>query len=116
MRRGKHLKFGRETKQRKVLYKALATALIDHGQIKTTEAKAKTLSGYIDRLITSAKKRTLAARRLLLAQLGEKAVKKLMIEISPQFLGRNGGYTKIIKLGHRRSDGAPMVLIKLVKK
>lgn len=115
MRRGKHRKFGREVKQREGLYKALATALIDHGRIKTTEAKAKSLSGHIARLITLAKKQTLAARRLLLAQIGEKAVKKLIAEISPQFFDRNGGYTKISKLGQRRSDSAPMVLIEFTK-
>ncbi len=115
MRRGKQRKFGREAKQRGVLYRALATALIDHGRIKTTEAKAKSLSGHVDRLITLAKKQTLAARRLLLAQVGEKAVKKLMTEISPQFLARKGGYTRIMKLGQRRSDGAPMVLIEFTK-
>lgn len=115
MRRGKQRKFGREAGQRTVLYRALSTALIEHGRIKTTEAKAKSLSGHVDKLVTLAKKQTLAARRLLLAQIGEKAVKKLMGEISPQFESRNGGYTRIMKLGQRRSDSAPMVIIEFVK-
>jgi len=101
--------------QRKVLYRALATALIEHGKIKTTEAKAKSLSGYIDKLITSAKKQTLAARRLLLGQIGGKAVKKLMTDVVPRFESRKGGYTRIIKLGQRRSDSAPMVIIEFTK-
>ena len=115
MRRGKQRKFGREAGQRRVLYRALATALIDHGKIKTTVAKAKSMSGHVDELITTAKKNTLAARRLLLAQVGEKAVKKLMEDIAPKFESRNGGYTRTIKLGQRRSDGAPMAVIEFTK-
>lgn len=115
MRRGKQRKFGREAGQRAVLYRALSTALIEHGKIKTTQAKAKSLSGYIDKLITLAKKQTLAARRLLLAQVGEKAVKKLMAEVAPSMSSRNGGYTKTMKLGQRRSDSAPMVIIEFTK-
>ncbi len=115
MRRGKQRKFGREAGQRGVLYRALSTALIEHGQIKTTEAKAKSLSGHIDKLITLAKKQTLAARRLLLAQIGDKAVKKLMSEISVQLKDRKGGYTRIMKLGQRKSDSAPMVIIEFTK-
>jgi large subunit ribosomal protein L17 len=115
MRRGKHRKFGREAGQRRVLYRALATALIEHGKIKTTQAKAKSLSGHVDKLITTAKKGDLTARRLLLAQVGEKAVKKLITDVAPSMSGRNGGYTRTIKLGQRRSDGAPMALIEFVK-
>ncbi len=115
MRRGKHRKFGRETKQRGVLYKALATALIEHGKIKTTEAKAKSLTSHVAKLITTAKKGDLAARRLLLAQIGEKAARKLMTDVAPQFKDRNGGYTRILRLGQRRSDSAPMVIIEFVK-
>ena len=114
MRRGKHRKFGREARLREVLYRSLATALIDHGKIKTTQAKAKSLSQYFDKLVTTAKKRDLAARRLLLSQIGEKAVKKLVSEIG-QFEARKGGYTRIIRLGQRRSDGAMMAQIELTK-
>lgn len=115
MRRGKQRKFGREAGQRGVLYRALSTALIENGRIKTTEAKAKSLSSHINKLITLANKQTLAARRLLLAQIGTKAVKKLMVDVAPSMLGRNGGYTRIMKLGQRRSDSAPMVIIEFTK-
>ena len=115
MRRGKQRKFGREAGQRTVLYRALSTALIEHGRIKTTEARAKSLSSHINKLITIAKKQTLAARRLLASQIGDKAVKKLMGEISSQLKDRKGGYTRINRLGQRRSDGAPMVIIEFTK-
>ncbi|MDP3763655.1 MAG: 50S ribosomal protein L17 [bacterium] len=115
MRRGKHRKFGRETIQRKALYKSLATALIENGKIKTTVAKARSLSGHFDKMVTIAKKQTLASRRLLQSQIGDKAVKKLFTEIAPEFEGRKGGYTKVIRLGQRHSDGAEMALIELTK-
>src|SRR3989344_8017287 len=111
MRRGKQRKFGRKAGQRTVLYRALSTALIEHGRIKTTEAKAKSMTSHIAKLITTAKKGDLAARRLLLAQIGEKAARKLMTDIAPNMSDRNGGYTKIMKLGQRRSDSASMVII-----
>ncbi len=115
MRRGKHRKFGREAGQRQALYRALATALIDHGKIKTTEAKAKSLTSHLAKLITTAKKGDLAARRLLLTKIGEKSVSKLMADIAPNMSGRNGGYRRTMKLGQRRSDSAPMVIIAFVK-
>jgi len=115
MRRGKQRKFGRVSGQRVVLYRALSTALIEHGKIKTTQAKAKSLSSHIEKLVTLAKKQTLASRKLLLTHVGEKAVKKLMSEVSPQFESRSGGYTRITKLGQRRSDSAPMVIIEFTK-
>ena len=115
MRRGKHRKFGRETVQRKALYKALATALIENGKIKTTQAKAKSLSSFFDKMITTAKKQTLASRRLLLSQVGEKAVKKLFTEIAPTYADKKGGYTRVIRLGQRKSDGAEIAIIELVK-
>ncbi len=98
-----------------MLYRALATALIDHGKIKTTEAKAKSLTIYIAKLITTAKKQDLSARRSVLADIGEKAARKLMSEIAPDFSKRDGGYTRILRLGQRRSDSAPMVVIEFVK-
>ena len=115
MRRGKHRKFGRESGQRRVLYRALATALIDHGKIKTSAAKAKSLTVHIAKLITTAKKQSLAARRSILAEVGEKAARKLMSEIAPDFAKRDGGYTRILRLGQRRSDGAEMVIIEFTK-
>ena len=93
------------------MYKSLATALIDHGQIKTTQAKAKSLSIVVDKLITLAKRENLNARRELLGHVGEKAVKKLMGEMLKINADRKGGYTRIIRLGQRASDGAEMALI-----
>lgn len=115
MRRGKHRKFHRETKQRKALYKSLATALIENGKIKTTVAKAKSLSSHFDKMVTVAKKQTLASRRLLQSQVGDKAVKKIFTEIAPGMEGRKGGYTRVTRLGQRKSDGSEMALIELVK-
>src|SRR3990167_4828417 len=116
MKRGNQRKFGRDRKVRTTMYKSLATALIDHGQIKTTQAKAKSLSQVIDKLITLAKRENLNARRELLGHVGEKAVKKLMNEIIKTNVDRKGGYTRIIRLGQRASDGAEMALIELTSK
>lgn len=111
MKRGNQRKFGRDLKVRTAMYKSLATALIDHGQIKTTQAKAKSLSVVVDKLITLAKRENLNARRELLGHVGEKAVKKLMGEIVKLHTDRKGGYTRIIRLGQRPSDGAEMAII-----
>lgn len=115
MRRGKHRKFGREKKQREALYKSLATALIEHGKIKTTEAKAKSLSRHFDKLVTVAKKQTLASRRLLQADLGDKAIRKLITDVVPTFADRKGGYSRIVRLGQRKSDGSLMAVVELTK-
>lgn len=114
MKRGNIRKFGREHVQRQALLKSLATALIDHGQIKTSQAKAKTLSMYMGKLITKAKHNDVATRRLLAQDLGPKAVKKLVNDIAPKLQTRAGGYTRTYNLGQRRSDGAPMYLIEFV--
>ena len=111
MKRSPHRKFNREPIQRKALYKALATALIDNGRIQTTQAKAKSLSSFADRLVNRAKKGDLASRRLLLTHVGKVAVDKLMKDIGPRFKERNGGYTRVIRMGRRTSDGSPMALI-----
>ena len=111
MKRGNQRKFGRDRKVRTAMYKSMATALIDHGQIKTTQAKAKSLSVVVDKLITLAKRENLNARRELLGHVGEKAVKKLMGELVKVNADRKGGYTRIIRLGQRASDGAEMALI-----
>lgn len=115
MRRGKNRKFARQRNQRKALYKALATALIEHGKVKTTVAKAKSLSQYTDRLVTRAKKGDLATRRQVRQNLGEKATHKLFSDISPKFKERKGGYTKVLKLGRRLSDGAEMAQIEFIQ-
>lgn len=116
MRRGNQRKFGRDRKVRTALYKSLATALIDHGRIETTEAKAKSLARVFDRLVTLAKRESLNTRRELLAHVGEKAAKKLVTETAKELSDRQGGYTRIIHLGQRRSDGADMAIIEVVGK
>ena len=113
MRRGKQRKFGRDRKVRTALYKSMSTALIDHGRVKTTVAKAKSLSQVVEKLVTLAKRDNLNARRELTGHVGEKATKKLMSEIAPANKTRPGGYTRIIRLGQRRSDGAEMAVIEL---
>ncbi len=111
MKRGNQRKFGRDRKVRIAMYKSLATALIDHGQIKTTQTKAKSLVQVVDKLITLAKRENLNARRELLGHVGEKATKKLIDEIVKINSDRKGGYTRVIRLGQRQSDGAEMALI-----
>src|SRR3989344_4966962 len=111
MRRGKNIKFGRERAQRQALYKSLATALIDHDKIKTTSVKAKSLSSFADKLVTTAKKQNLAARRELARTFHPKIVKKLVDEIAPKFSDKKGGYTRVIRLGRRKSDGAEMAIV-----
>jgi large subunit ribosomal protein L17 len=86
-----------------------------HERIKTTEAKAKMLRPYAERLITKAKKGTVHDRRQVLSRIEDRDVAhKLFSDIGPRFAGRNGGYTRILKLGPRNGDGAPMALIELV--
>lgn len=106
---------GRRAAPRRALFRSLAEGLVLHGAIKTTEAKAKALRRVVEPLVTKAKKNTLAARRRILRVLyTEKAVKKLMEEIGPRYKDRQGGYTRIIKLGQRVNDAAPMARIEFV--
>lgn len=107
-------KFGRVKKVRKALLKSLAVALIAKNRIKTTEAKAKELAKIIAPLITKAKKGGLANIRALAAFLPQKVVGKLIKEIGPKYQSHPGGYTRIIKLGEIRKDGARMCLIEFV--
>src|SRR3989344_8472895 len=111
LRRGKNVKLGREKVQRQALYKSLATALIDHGKIKTTSTKAKSLSSFVDKIVTTAKKQNLSARRELARTFHPKIVKKLVDELAPRFNDKKGGYTRVIRLGQRKSDSAEMSLI-----
>jgi large subunit ribosomal protein L17 len=100
----------------KLLIANLARALFSEGRIRTTEAKAKRLRPQAERLITFAKRGDVAARRQVLTVVRDKAVvHTLFAEIAPRFADRNGGYTRILKLGPRPGDGAPMVLIELVE-
>jgi len=100
--------------QRKAFLKGLLTALIDHGRIRTTTARAKTLKTEADKLVTRAKRNTLASRRLLLRHVGTDAAAKLAKDIAPKFSDRQGGYTRVIKLGRRTSDGSPMAIVEFV--
>jgi large subunit ribosomal protein L17 len=105
----------RPADQRKALLRTLANSLFLHEKIKTTEAKAKELRGFAEKHITRAKDNNIANRRVLTQDLTPKTVKKLLEVIAPKYLSRNGGYTRIIKLGPRTSDGAKMAIIELVK-
>jgi len=100
----------------KLIIANLARALFSEGRIRTTEAKAKRLRPQAERLITFAKRGDVASRRQVLTVVRDKAVvHTLFAEIAPRFAGRQGGYTRILKLGPRPGDGAPMVLIELVE-
>ncbi len=114
----KHLKKGRklhrEANQRRALSKSLITALILNEKIKTTEAKAKEIRPKFEKMITRAKIKSVANIREIRKILSEDATKKLFDEISPKYKNRNGGYTRIIKLNRRKSDGAKMAQIELV--
>lgn len=108
-------KFGRERNQRRAFLRSLAVNLIVHGKIKTTTARAKELRPLIEKLVTRARAGDLAARRLLLARLGRaEAMQKLVTDIAPRYKERLGGYTRIIKLPARLSDGSPQALIEFV--
>jgi large subunit ribosomal protein L17 len=94
----------------------LATALFEHGKITTTEAKARRLRPYAERLITFAKRGDLSARRQVLTVVTDKSVvHTLFTEIGPQFATREGGYTRITKIGPRKGDNAPLAVIELVQ-
>jgi large subunit ribosomal protein L17 len=108
-------KLGRNSSARKALFRSVLVSLFKHERIETTEAKAKEISG-LEKLITLAKRDDLSARRQVIAELVDKEVaKKLFDEIAPKYNDRNGGYTRILKLGVRRGDAAPMALLELVK-
>ena len=109
-------KFGRDKGGRKALLNSLALNLIVRGKIKTTLPKAKELRPFIEKLVTSARKNNLATRRLIIAKLGGRSpeVKKLFEVIAPKYADTKGGYTRVVKLGARIADGAPMAIIEFV--
>jgi large subunit ribosomal protein L17 len=108
-------KLGRTASHRHATLANLATAIIEHKHIRTTTPKAKEARRFVERLITHAKKNTVAARRLVFSKLRQRtAVKTLFDDIAPKFAGRNGGYTRVIKLGRRQGDGAELAIIELV--
>ncbi|MFP4343506.1 MAG: 50S ribosomal protein L17 [Anaerolineales bacterium] len=119
-------KLSRSTGHRKALRRNLAKALFRHGRIRTTRAKAEAVRGYAEKMITRAKRGLAAeaetpsagvhARRLVDAELKDRElVQVLFDEIAPRYLERPGGYTRMLKLGRRKGDAAPMVLLELVE-
>ena len=107
-------KFGRTRNQRRSLLRSLAYQLVTHERIQTSEAKAKELAPVVEKLITKAKRDTLATRRLLASRLPSAAAKKLVTVLGPRFRARTGGYTRIIKLPVRKSDASQRAIIELV--
>ena len=108
-------KLGRDSAHRKALYANLAGALIEHGRIRTTEAKAKAVKPIAEQMITLGRRGDLAARRQAVAFLRSKdVVHQLFAEVAPRFADRPGGYTRIVKLGPRHGDAAEMVYLELV--
>ncbi|HAR35470.1 MAG TPA: 50S ribosomal protein L17 [Acidobacteria bacterium] len=113
--RVKRYQLRRNTAHRRALLRNLVTSLLERERIKTTLAKAKAARPVAEKMITLARKDTLAARRLALAYLTkEAAVQKLFAELGPRFKERPGGYTRIVKLGPRSGDGAPMAMLELL--
>jgi len=108
-------KLGRDSAHRKALYSNLAGALIEHGRIQTTVAKAKAVKPFAEKMITLGKRGDLHARRQALAALrSNHVVHRLFADIAPRFAERPGGYTRIVKLGPRQGDAADMVYLELV--
>ena len=117
MRHGKQRhKLSRDTAHRKALLRNLSRELIEHERIKTSQAKAKAVKPEVEKLITLAKGGSLHARRQALSTLGQDRflVHKLFEEIGPRYAQRPGGYTRIVKLGPRKSDSTEMVFLELV--
>jgi len=119
-----HRRLGRSSKERRALLRGLATDLLNHEHIVTTVPKAKEVRPIVERLITVAKRgvraeqpqgRTLAARRLVMTEIvNEDVVTKLFDQLAPRFMDRPGGYTRILRLGHRRGDGGEIAQIELL--
>jgi large subunit ribosomal protein L17 len=108
-------KFGRNTAHRAALFRNLATSLFRYERIETTDAKAKELRGYAEKLITLAKKGDLSARRQAFQDIRDNAIlAKLFGELGPRFKSRPGGYTRVVKSRIRHGDNAPMSIIELV--
>lgn len=108
-------KLGRDSAHRKALYSNLASALIEHGRIKTTEAKAKEVRPIVEQMITLGKRGDVAAHRQAVAFLRSKSVAHMLFsEVAPRFADRPGGYTRVVKLGPRQGDAAQMAYLELV--
>jgi large subunit ribosomal protein L17 len=107
--------FGRNTDQRKALFRGLVTSLLEHGRIETTLAKAKEIRGIAEKILSLAKRGDLHARKHALSYLyKEDTVSKLFDQIAPRMKDRNGGYLRIVRTRHRHGDGAEMAVIELV--
>ena len=116
----RHAKAGRQlrrtSEQKLALMRSLASSLIERGAIETTEAKAKELRPFVEKLITKARSGTLHSRRLAGRHVQKReAADKLFKDIGPRFAKRPGGYTRILKTGHRKGDGADMARIELIE-
>lgn len=108
-------KLNRDSSARKALFRSIVTSLFKYERIETTEAKAKEISGIAEKMITLAKRGDLHARRQVLSFLvDEEVTKKLFDTIAPKYADRQGGYTRILKLGPRKGDAAPMSILELV--
>ena len=107
----KHRKFGREKKVREALLTRLAEALVSRGKVKTTEARAKTIRPFVEGLLTRAKRKNLASRRLVGRRLHPRAANQLVESLALRYHDRRGGYTRITKLPARSRDGARMAMI-----
>ena len=109
-------KLGRTSDHRTAMLRAMVTYLLENGRLETTVYRAKEVRALTDKMITLGKKNTLAAKRQALAFITkEEVVVKLFNEIAPSYADRNGGYTRVLKIGPRRGDGAEMAIIELVK-
>ena len=108
-------KLGRDASHRKALYSNLTCSLIEHGRIRTTEAKAKAVRPIAEQMITLGRRGDVHARRQALAYLRtQEVVHQLFSEVAPRFRDRPGGYTRVVKLGPRAGDAAPMAYLELV--
>jgi large subunit ribosomal protein L17 len=108
-------KLGRDAAHRRSLYANLACSLIEHGRVRTTEAKAKAVKPFAEQMITLGKRGDLAARRQAISELrSQDAVHRLFADVAPRFAERPGGYSRIVKLGPRQGDAADMVYLELV--
>jgi large subunit ribosomal protein L17 len=108
-------RLGSNPGHQRLLLGTLAAQLFEHEKVQTTEAKAKALRPHAEKLITFAKRDDVAARREVAKVIPNRdVIKKLFTEIGPRYAERNGGYTRILKLGQRKGDGAPMAIIELV--
>lgn len=109
-------RLSRDTNERKALFRSMATSLITYGKIDTTEAKAKAVRPWVEKLVTRSKVNTLHSRRRLLGEIPSPLiVEKLVSTLGPLFATRPGGYTRIIKMGPRMGDSAPMVRLEFVE-